>query len=262
MLARVARIVGVMLGIVALSAPAAGAFEFRAHHAGQPAGPFLTRGGSGTAGHQQFGLGPFEVSCAAARSTGSIAQDRSRFFLDSVKFSQCTAEVPVGGGSVPVPVRFEEPFQFGFDAVEGFIELVSPVTAQIKSLKCTASIPAQLLVVPAEEGSQGQGAGAGKANPPFFIPTLVPTLNLHTFPSGEQEKLLIEFDQPGKLTLSGQCAGLGDTFEYSGDLVDEIHSGDLSWEARESIESEEEQLEEEEGREPTRRSPPWQPVER
>jgi hypothetical protein len=248
MVGRLTRCVGVALGVLALTAPlalmatGASAAEFIADRAGQASGPFATRGGSGTAGKQEFALAPFRVQCAQAKSTGSV-DNESGALADTLKFSHCTANVALSDGTqLSAPARFSGPLQLGYSARNGGATILAPSTIVIKSLGCTVTMePGTLFDRFGSIGGPKEGAGGGEPVEPPFGALLTPTLNLHKFPTGEQEKLSIGNRQTGiHFAFGGACAAIEPAGPgiYSGQTFEEVVNGNLQYEPEGELEGE------------------------
>jgi hypothetical protein len=256
-----------MLCVLALTAPVASGAIFRASRTGQATGPFTTRGGSGTAGKQEFSFPPFHVKCDRARATGSVG-DQDRFFLDTLKFSSCAASVQLTDGShLSIPARFEGPLQLAYFAPTGAGMILAPSTIDIKALGCTIAIEeGGLFERLGGTGGPTEGAGGGHVEPPFTA-LLAPTLKLHTFPSGEQHKLTILNNELGiHFAFGGACEAMASTARgsYSGTTFDEVVGGNLEYDpagVRVETQEEEELREAEEARAIQEREEAWNRVE-
>jgi hypothetical protein len=249
MLGRLVRSAGMVLGVLAFTAPVASGAIFDASRTGHPTGPFTTRGGSGTAGQQEFSLPPFHVKCDRARATGSI-ENEDRFFLDTLKFSSCAASVQLTNGShLSVPARFEAPLQLAYFAPTGAAVILAPNTIDIKPLGCTITMEeGGLFERLGGTGGATEGAGGGHPTEPPFTGLLAPTLKLRPFPTGEQHKLTIDNNQLGiHFVFGGACEALEPTAlgSYSGTTFDEVVGGNLEYDPTGvRVQTQEEEVEE------------------
>jgi hypothetical protein len=209
---------------LAMAAPAQASSEFITSKLGQEE-VLKVRGASGTGGEQQLVLGPFTVSCRAARVSGSPGPGGHEL-RNETKLSGCTSAVTAGSEELPVPAKLKDPLVLGYDASTGGAELVNPVTVALPSLKCTISIEEGPLYYPP---GGGVGAGAGKIP---FVDISVPTRRLHDFPSGFQHILEVEsFERGLSYSFGGACAGMpaGEEGEYLGTTAEEAVHGDLEF---------------------------------
>jgi hypothetical protein len=230
--AKVTRIAMLVLGVLACTAPAALGASFSADRSGQANAPFATRGGSGSAGAQSFDLPPFTVACDRVRSTGSVAAQTTSTLSDTLKFAQCSTTTTVGQTAINVAARFEGPLELSYSATNGGATILAPVTIDIQALRGTITIePGALENQLGTGGSETGGAGAG-AEPPFEA-QLTPTLKLHSFPTGEQKKLMIVNEQRGVPYTLGQACDEIEPNEsggfYFGETLDEVINGNLSF---------------------------------
>jgi hypothetical protein len=201
----------VVVGALAMTASAALANGFVVQRSGQPYTQLETKGGSGTAGEQQFSFGAITVRCDAAKSTGIATPEK---VLDSVKFEKCAAEASIGGEEVALKAIFKGPVELGYTSEEG-ADLASGFAIQLKAIKCTIDV---------EPGEDLEYA--------YLENEVVSSGKLKSFPSGLQHKLRFENELGGIAFHSeGQCEAFanGDDGTYSGTLWDEVVGGDLAY---------------------------------
>jgi hypothetical protein len=201
----------VVVGALAMTASAALGNGFVVQRGGQPYTQLETKGGSGTAGEQQFSFGAISVRCDAAKSTGIATPET---VLDSVKFEKCTAAASFGAQKVALKAVFKGPVELGYTSDED-ASLVSGFAIELKAIKCTIDVePGEDLeyVYPENE--------------------VVSSGKLKSFPSGLQHKLRFENELGGIVFhAEGECEEFahGGDGTYSGTLWDEAVGGDLAY---------------------------------
>jgi hypothetical protein len=208
---RFAIVLAVAVGAFAASASAALADGFIVQHEGMSSAQLATKGGSGTAGEQEFSFGAISVRCDAAKSTG-IATPAT--LLDSVKFEKCAAETRFGGAEVGLKAVVKGPVELSYGANEDG-SLISGFTIELKAIKCTIDVE----------------PGEGLENA-YFENEVASTGKLKSFPSGLQHKLRIWNELIGiAFHAEGQCREFahGEDGVYSGKLSDEVVGGDLAY---------------------------------
>ncbi len=184
--------------------------------------PIAGRGSSGTAGEQELQLPPFDVSCAVARSTNGPGPGYTEF-RDDIKFSRCSTNVQVGGEELAVPAKVKGIMDL-FHLGNGNAELVNGFEVLVPALKCTIAIDEGAELRNGFEGSEGETLDP-------YETILVPTRNLHAFPSGYQRRLGIVNRLLGlQYSFSGSCSNLTpQEGEYSGTTFEEALHGDLEF---------------------------------
>jgi hypothetical protein len=203
--------------VLALAAPATDAVagEFVV----APEGP--TRSASGTAGEQQFHLGPFTIACAATSGRGS--RPESETLLDSVRFRHCDSTADLGGEPLHSKAVIQQPVTFAYMA-SGHVA-ISRIAIKVQAPRCT--------ILVGHPESLGTGAGAGKAaivGLATFTNVSDDSHNLRQFPTGFQHKLSIESEAEGiEVAYEGACQGFAPSLEgtYSGTVTDEAVRGNL-----------------------------------
>lgn len=204
------------------AAALAGNAEFVAT-AGSQSGALAMKGASGTAGKQELSLPPFTIACTSAKTKGSV-EDHAAEMLDGVLPEGCSTAAEFNGQQVSLAVKFGGPLELSYTATNGGAELESPVTLQIKAIKCAIELEPGWL----PNGGQYE---YGEGWEPFVNET-DSTTKIRTFPTGFQEKLAIHNDlQQIDAVFSGGCAQLPETYEgsYTGTLSDEVVKGNVHW---------------------------------
>jgi hypothetical protein len=185
-----------------------------------------TKGTSGSAGAQEFNIGPFHVSCSAVRSTGTATW---QVLSDSLKLSHCEGSTLLGGEPIPLKASIKGRVDVAYAATEQgapVSALPSSFTIALKTIKCSIDVVGG--------GSPSSGLGAGKASVgSASIENLqVPTAKLKTFPTGLQSELFIEAEiDDVAARFAGGCGGLQpiDDGTYSGGLWVSIPAGNLRY---------------------------------
>jgi hypothetical protein len=207
-----------VLGCIASSALAG---EFAVSHEGA-----ATRGTSGTAGAQEFEIGPFDVVCSAVRSTGTATW---QVLYNSLKLSHCEGSALLGGEPISLKASVKGRVEVAYAATEDggpISALPSSFTIALKTIKCTIDV--------AGGGSANSGVGAGKASVgSASVENLqVPTDKLKTFPTGLQSELFVDAEITNfAASFAGGCGGLQpiDDGSYSGGLWVSVPAGNLRY---------------------------------
>jgi hypothetical protein len=175
---------------------------------------------SGTAGEQQFEVGPFTVECTAAKGSGVAS---TVTISAEVKFSHCQDSVQIGGQPLVSKA-----------AIKGHVGFVWGTlgSVEIKGLSITVADPRCTIVMGELEGLDTGGGGArftafGAA---AYSNLSEPARNLRLFPSGYQKEMSLTSEATGvEVHYEGGCAGLPASEEgvYTGTFVAEIAGGDL-----------------------------------
>jgi hypothetical protein len=204
---------GALCLLACAAAPAlADEFELRPIGEGVP-----TKGGSGTLGHQQFHLGPFQIYCATARSNGTASWNGVETLA---RFKGCYGTTEFAGETLYVPATIRQPVAISYLAMETgkpSTVLAAPFEITFKELKCT------ITVSPAAPGSGTVGATE-------VFQVEVPTDKFKFFRSGFQLELELAGQAGGlQASFGGACGNVPATDEgsYSGTMWESALNSNL-----------------------------------
>jgi hypothetical protein len=175
---------------------------------------------SGTAGEQRFQLGPFTISCAAAKGSGAVTGPQT--ISADVRFSHCEDSTQLGGETLSSPVSFVG--RLGFVWTASGLTAIQRFSIKVKAPRC--------VIVAGHPESPG-GAGVGKISVvagSSYAEELDSSRNLRLFPTGFQHKLAIETRaEQIEVNYEGACADFATSEEgtYSGTFIGEAVRGDL-----------------------------------
>jgi hypothetical protein len=267
------------LGLVAIActfcvATSALAATFTASREPKPlseAEPGKTKGvgipseGLETERNQRFHFGPFDILCTGTTKANTIAEgavswEESQTFSTEARYAKCLAKAHFGTFTAGLATKFNwnpetkksEPMKIVYH-VNGFAETgtgetVSEVelgtgdaTFAISGKVCKIHWPAQ--TVPAQAIAKPEGTFSAAAYSNLFVPVEPTLANQKKFPSGFQQRLIIEqnFKNMEWHFEEGQCMGEGGFEEeakaqegktgvYEGALEEQVIGGNLGFE--------------------------------
>lgn len=209
------RSLGIAMTVAVLALTVTGASALAAEFIAAPkASTMLT---SGTAGNQEFQLGPFTITCASAKGRGSVVNPR--VLSNDVKFSRCQSAAQLGTETLRSTAAVKQPVGFVFTAAG--LTAFAPLVVTVKNPKCE--------IVVGDPAANGSGkipnlGGVSYTNMSDATP------KLRLFPTGFQRKLAVEPVVRGvDVRFEAACAGLAESDQgsYSGTFTDEAVRGNL-----------------------------------
>jgi hypothetical protein len=215
--------------------------------------------------NQMLKFGNFNIFCKAVahantQAEGAVTWSTNQTFSTEVKFTKCLTRASFNGFTGGLATSFNvnpetkkaEPIKFVYH-VNGFAEIgtgetVSEVevgsgdaTFKISGKICKIAWPRQTVPAVAEKKPEGEYSSAVFSN--NFVPVEATTANLKKFPSGFQQRLVINNAFKGMLWRyeEGQCMGEGGFEEpapkeeaksgvYKGALEEQVVGGNLGFE--------------------------------
>lgn len=205
---------------------------------------FESTGGAtrGTGGEQVLKIGPFAITCEAAKTKGSATAGTSKTLLVEVTMRKCSTAAKIGANPIKLKTRFDTPvvveyhangfLELGSESEEGLVLKGGEVEVSVPPLKtsesaCTIYLYEQTVPTKAEKDPENEFSLVSFANETFVAGKNTFT-KLHI--KNAVTKIKGEFE-------GGQCEEFVKAEEelksgsWTGEFTQEVKKGNLSWSA-------------------------------